>query len=215
MQASFSPHIKTYTYITEDKFKKLQKGMTEKELNKIMRSEFWEKKMIDKGVYAITWGMSTRWKSYSETAKQSELSRKIEMSRDVEHVVLEEKGGIHAIRSVGNLPFAHPGKPMQCYVCGDDAQGACTRCGQFHCPRHGGFRRTLRHRGRRGLCDHCTPNQTFVAWWPLIALIIAGCLGLVGYFAWIKPNMEKGEQWRRDQEQEQREWRKQHCLPPQ
>jgi hypothetical protein len=39
-------------------------------------------------------------------------------------------------------------------------------------------------------------------------------VALVGYFAWIKPNMEKGEQWKRDREQEQREWRKQHGFPP-
>jgi hypothetical protein len=71
----------------------------------------------------------------------------------------------------------------------------------------------LQHRTRRGLCDRCTPNQLVVALWPLIALVIVGCLALVGYFAWVKPNMEKGEQWKRDREQEQREWRKQHGFP--
>jgi hypothetical protein len=103
---------------------------------------------------------------------------------------------------------------MNCYVCGGDAQGACTRCGQFYCPRHGGPRRTLQRLGRRGLCDHCTPNQTFVALWPLIALVILGCLVLVAYFGFVRPMMDKGEQWKRDREREQREWRKQQGFPP-
>ena len=54
LTASFSPHVKS-SYITEDNFKKLQKGMTEAELNKILRGQLWEKKMIDKGAYALTW----------------------------------------------------------------------------------------------------------------------------------------------------------------
>jgi hypothetical protein len=103
---------------------------------------------------------------------------------------------------------------MQCHVCGHDAQGACTRCGQFYCSRHGGPKKTLGDWTRRGLCDRCAPNQTFVTLWPLIAILIAGLLALVGYFAVVKPNMEKGEQRKRDQEQQEREWRKQNGFPP-
>ena len=54
-------------------------------------------------------------------------------------------------------PTAWPGPAKAgpvCYVCQGTTVGACTICGRFYCPQHGGT-----GAGRRGLCEPCQQSQ--------------------------------------------------------
>jgi hypothetical protein len=54
---------------------------------------------------------------------------------------------------------------MHCAFCQQPAERACTRCGRFFCPAHGGERRVLeadqgvQHPVTRVVCDSCTPDE--------------------------------------------------------
>lgn len=56
--------------------------------------------------------------------------------------------------------------PMRCAFCDRPAERACTRCGRFFCPTHGGQRRVLEDGpggfavpALRVVCDACTPDE--------------------------------------------------------
>jgi len=73
-----------------------------------------------------------------------------------------------------------------CYKCGAAAAGACTNCGQFHCPAHGnktagdGVLTMARH----GLCDACHADMGFkkgIA--ALIGVLAIGTILVIWFIA--------------------------------
>src|SRR5947209_3462814 len=95
---------------------------------------------------------------------------------------------------------------MHCATCGASADRACTRCGRFFCPEHGGMRSEWGKMGRRALCARCTPNQSLVFWYPLLilllfALVVVG--GALGYFFVVKPQIDEQQRGLQDFRQRQ------------
>src|SRR5262249_12124798 len=81
---------------------------------------------------------------------------------------------------------------MTCYLCGQAAERACTRCGRFFCSTHGGDRLGDEGAGEgyhvvaRGLCNNCTPDQremrslrVGLAIVPLVLVGIGVIIGIV------------------------------------
>jgi hypothetical protein len=91
-------------------------------------------------------------------------------------------------------PFPDLGEPTEwpgpakagpvCYVCLGTTVGACTICGKFYCPEHGGKQQGV-WCGRRGLCEPCQQSQnTRVKVALLIAVAWAGIMfSAMIYFA--------------------------------
>jgi hypothetical protein len=81
---------------------------------------------------------------------------------------------------------------MECAFCQQPAERACTRCGRFFCPTHGGERRVLPGPNEPGIepvsrvvCDGCTPDAAALAsadrdvrWLPVFLIGFAALLAI-------------------------------------
>ena len=68
---------------------------------------------------------------------------------------------------------------LGCYVCQGTAVGACTVCGKFYCPEHGGKQQWG---CRRGLCEPCRQNQNTRTQFAVILALVLLAVGIVGIF---------------------------------
>jgi hypothetical protein len=72
---------------------------------------------------------------------------------------------------------ARPKAGPVCYVCQGTTVGACTICGKFYCPQHGGKQKPDFWSGRRGLCDPCQRSMnTRVKVLIIFAVVLAGIM---------------------------------------
>lgn len=87
----------------------------------------------------------------AEKARERDKEREREREREREWHRTRERADARGVR---------------CYACEQLTERACTSCGYFFCPQHGGSRLVGEGWGRgrhvvtRGVCDRCTPNQT-------------------------------------------------------
>ena len=98
-------------------------------------------------------------------------SEAVGQCKDCGRFYCPDHGDIHCVKCRGGEkanPFPDLGEPTDwpgpakagpvCYVCQGTTVGACTTCGKFYCPEHGG-KQVGAWSGRRGLCDPCWQSQ--------------------------------------------------------